>query len=248
MKVFHPAQASDCTGEWSTQRADQLADLLKRVTCKVARSHRERDAIFKLRYRSYFRAGTISENSFERYIEAADHARNSHLIGLYVDRKLVSSLRVQISSAITRKFASLELFPHILEPFLEGNRTVVDMSCVATDGVLARSWSYNLLPYVVLRSWIIAAEHFKADYIAAAAQPQHQIFYTRALGCKLHPEVRPEAHRLTSSGLITLNFAHSAKRLYESLPFLRSTPYERQQLFERDGNLSRATGERPSIS
>jgi len=248
MKVLQPNQVSNHSGAWSIQRTAQLVDFSNRVTCKIARNHLERNAIFKLRYRSYLRAGIISDNFFERHIEAADHMRNSYLMGLYVDRKLVSSLRVQIGSATTPNFSLYELFPHLLEPLLRSNKTIVEMSCVATDGELAQSQSYDLLPYVVLRSWIIAAEHFNADYIAAAVQPQHQIFYTRALGCDLHPEVRPEAHRLASLNLITLNFAQSAKRLYENLPFLRSTPYEGQQLFERDGNLSMATAQRPSIS
>ena len=246
MKVLQPNQVSDHPGAWSIQRTAQLVDFSNRVTSKIARNHLERNAIFKLRYRSYLRAGIIFENFFERHIEAADYMRHSYLIGLYVDRKLVSSLRVQIGSATTPNFSPYELFPHVLEPLLRGNKTIVDMSCVATDGELAQSQSYDLLPYVVLRSWIIAAEHFNADYIAAAVQPKHQIFYTRALGCDQHSEVKP--HRLTSVGLVTLDFANSAERVYENLPFLRSAPHERQQLFEGDGNLSRATGQRPSIS
>ena len=246
MKVLHPNQASDHPAAWSIQCTTRLVDFSNRVTCKIARNHLERNAIFKLRYRSYLRAGIISENFFERHIEAADHMRNSYLMGLYVDRKLVSSFRVQIGSATTPNFSLYELFPHVLEPLLRSNKTIVDMSCVATDGELGRSQSYDLLPYVVLRSWIIAAEHFNADYIAAAVQPKHQIFYTRALGCDQHSEVKP--HRLTSVGLVTLDFANSAKRLHKNLPFLRSTPYERQQLFEGDGNLSMATAQRPSIS
>jgi hypothetical protein len=246
MKVLHATQASNHPSWWSSQRAAQLLDFSNRVTCKIARNHLERNAICKLRYRSYLRAGIIPENFFERHIEAADHMRNSYLIGLYVDRKLVSSLRVQIGSATKPNFSSYELFPDVLAPLLRGNKTVVDMSCVATDGELAQSWSYYLLPYVVLRSWIIAAEHFNADYIAGAVQPQHQIFCGRAFGCDLRSEVKQ--HGFTSVGLITLDFANSAKRVYENLQFLRSTPYERQQLFEGDRDLSMATGKRPSIS
>jgi hypothetical protein len=241
MNVLHLNQASDHPGVWSVQRTAELLDFSNRVTCKVARSHLERNAIFKLRYRSYFRAGIISDNFFERHIETADHMRNSHLIGLYVDRKLVGSLRVQIGSATTPNFSSYELFPHVFEPLLRGNKTVVDMSCVATDGELARSSSYDLLPYVVLRSWIIAAEHFNADYIAAAVQPQHQIFYTRAFGCDLHSEVKP--HHLTSVGLITLDFANSAKCVYENLPVLRSTPSERHALFEHSAIAPKTIGQ-----
>src|ERR1700733_8200440 len=145
MKVLHPHPASDHPAAWSIQRTTQLSDFSKRVTCKLARSYVERDAIFKLRYRSYFRAGLISQNSFGRHIEPADHAANAYLMGLYVDRRLVSSLRLQVGSATTPNFSSLELFPPPFEPILRDNKTVVDMGGVAGDGQLARS--YVWLPF-----------------------------------------------------------------------------------------------------
>lgn len=228
----------------SAPRAAQLYHFSKRVTCRLAVSHVERDAIFKLRYRSYLRAGLISQNSFGRYLEHADHAANTCLMGLYVERKLVSSLRLQMGSPITPSFSSLEHFPNVLEPLQRSNKTVVDLSCVATDGELARQ--YVWLPYVILRCWIVAAEYFDADYIAAAVRPQHQVFYKRALDCELHSELRPLPHQFTSVGLVTFNFAKSAKHLYENLPFLRSTPSERQELFEPDTTPFKATGLYPS--
>ena len=133
-----------------------------------------------------------------RHIEPADHLANAYLMGLYVDRRLVSSLRLQIGCATTPNFSSLELFPNILERLLRSNKTVVDMGCVATDGDIARP--YVWLPYLILRSWIIAAEHFHADYIAAAMRPQHQLFYKRALNCEVHSELRLLPHHLTSVG------------------------------------------------
>ena len=245
MKVLHPHPASDHPAAWSIQRTTQLLDFSERVTGKLARSYVERDAIFKLRYRSYFRAGLISENSFGRYIEPADHVANAYLMGLYVDRRLVSSLRLQIGTLTTPICSSLELFPNVLEPLLRSNNIVVEMSCVATDGGLARS--YVWLPYLILRSWIVAAEHFHANYIAAAVQPQHQLFYKRALDCEVHSELRLTPHHLASFGLVTLNFATSAKRLYENLPFLRSTLSERHELFEPDTTSFNATGQHPSV-
>jgi hypothetical protein len=47
---------------------------------------------------------------------------------------------------------------------------------------------------------------------------------------------------------VILNFASSAKCLYENLPFLRSTPSERQQLFERDTMPSKIIGLHPLLS
>ena len=116
----------------------------------------------------------------------------------------------------------------------------------ATDGDITRSHVW--LPYLILRSWIIAADHFQADYIAAPMRPQHQLFYKRILNCELYSELRQPLHQLATVGLVTLNFATSAERLYKNLPFLRSTPSERQQLFEHDRTPSRATGQYPSVS
>ena len=118
----------------SIQRIAQLSEFSKRVACRLARSYAERDVIFKLRYQSCLRAGLISENSFGRYIEPADHAANTYLMGLYIDRRLVSSLRLQIGTLTTPICSSLELFPNVLEPLLRSNNIVVEMSCVATDG------------------------------------------------------------------------------------------------------------------
>jgi hypothetical protein len=237
---------SDHPAALSIRRIVELSNFANRVTCRLASSFIERDAIFKLRYQSYLRAELISQNSFGRYIEPADHAANAYLMGLYIERRLVSSLRLQIGSLATPNFSSLELFPHFLEPILRNDKTVIDMSCVATAEELARP--YLWLPYLILRSWIIAAEYFHADYIAAAVRPQHQVFYQRVLNCELHSELRPPPHRLASVGLVSLNFATSAKRLYENLPFLRSTPSERQQLFERDTTPAKVTGLHPSVS
>jgi hypothetical protein len=145
MDVIKPDAASDNPSALSIRRIGQLSDFSKRVTCRLARSYAERDAIFKLRYQAYLRAGSISQNSFGRHIEPADHAANAYLMGLYVDRRLVSSLRLQVGSATTPNFSSLELFPHAFEPILRDNKTVVDMGGVAGDGQLARS--YVWLPF-----------------------------------------------------------------------------------------------------
>ena len=245
MKVHKPDAASDHPAASSIQRMAELSNFAKRVTCRLARGYVERDAIFKLRYQAYLRAGLVSQNSFGRHIESADHAANAYLMGLYIDHRLVSSLRLQIGSAATPNFPSLEFFPHVLEPILRSDKTIIDMSCVATDGELARR--YVLMPYLILRSWIMVAEHFHADYIAASMRPQHQRFYERVLNSGLHSELRLPPRHLTGVSLVIIDFARSANHLYENLPFLRSTPSERQQMFEFDTPPSRSTGQHPSV-
>jgi hypothetical protein len=230
--AHNPDKASDDpAAPLSVRRAARLSYFSKSVTYRLATSHIERDAIFKLRYQSYLLTGLISQNSFERHIETADHAANSYLIGLYAGCRLVSSLRLQIGTTKTPELSSLELFPHVLKPLLRSDRTVVDMGCVAADGGL--SGVHVWLPYIVLRPWTMAAEHFHANYIVAAIPPEHRPFYQRALGCELHSGLQPAPNHTGCLGLVTLDFTTSARPLYQNLPFLRSTPAERERLFGR---------------
>jgi hypothetical protein len=230
----------------SVHRLAQLSDFSERVTGRLARSYPERDAIFKLRYQSYLHAALIPQNAFGRYIEPSDHADNSYLMGLYVDRRLIGCLRLQVGRATSSGVSALEPFPHVLRPLLRGGKTLVHMSCIASHTELARS--YVWLPYVILRAWIVAAEHFQADYIAATVAPQHRLFYRRVLGCDVHAGNRPHPHHLAPMGLVTLDFAASAGRIYENLPFLRSTRSERQRLFVPETNPSRAAALNPLVS
>jgi len=212
-----------------SNRGIQLSHFSERIVSRRAGSYAERDAIFKLRYQSYLRAKLIPPNAFGRYLEPSDHAEGSCLIGLHADHILVAALRLQVGGAAAADFARPELFPDVLRPLLRSNKTLVHMSCVATNAELA--CSYVWLPYFILRCWIVAAEHFGADYIAAAVRPQHQLFYRRVLGCDVRPQSRPQPRHLPPVGLVTLDFAASAQRLYQNLPFLRSTRSERLQLF-----------------
>ena len=233
-------------GEWGVTRIRRRIILRRRCQFAAPPSYRISQNVFRTGspqatlsgtpfsssgYQSYLLTGLISKNSFGRYIETADHATNSYLIGLYVGCKLVSSLRLQIGSTTTPNFSSLHLFPHVLKALLEGNRTILDMGCVAADG--GQSGLYVWLPYLALRPWIMAAEYFHADYIVAATRPEYQPFYQRALGCEVHSDLRQAPHHTGRVALVTLDFATSANGLYQNLPFLRSTPAERQQLFER---------------
>jgi hypothetical protein len=236
MKVREP----NMTASEDSTRDAQLSHFSKRVTYKLARSYVERDAIFKLRYQCYLRAGLISKNSFGRYFEAADHASNAYLIGFYVGRRLISSLRLQIGSPATSNLSSLKIFPKVLQPILERNCSIIDMSCVATDRGL--SDLHIWLPYLTLRPWIAAAEHFNADHIVTMARPQHRPFYEHVLGFKAYSHVRRRPGHLGSVALFGLNFVTSATCLYDNYPFLLSTPAERRQLFEPDAAAARASG------
>jgi hypothetical protein len=234
-------QRTDLSSDHSasaSNRGAELSHFSERVVGRRATGYAERDAIYKFRYQSYLRAELIRPNAFARYIEPSDHAAGAYLIGLHADRRLVAALRLQVGGAAVPDSSPPELFPEALRPLLRSNKTVVHMGCVATNA----EWGPSLvwLPYFILRCWIVAAEHFGADYIAAAVRPQHQLFYRRVLGCDLHPQSRPQPRHLAPVGLVTLDFAVSARRLHQNLPFLRSTGAERRQLFGPETTAARS--------
>ncbi len=220
-----------------SDRSLQLSNFSERIIGRRAKSYAERDAIFRLRYQSYLRAKLIPANAFGRYLEPSDHAQGTYLIGLHADRRLLAALRLQVGGAPAADVAPAELLPDALRPLLRSNKTVVHMSCVATDAELASSFVW--LPYFILRCWVAAAAHFEADYIAATVRPQHQLFYRRVLGCELRAQIRPLPRHLAPVGLVTLDFAASARSLYQNLPFLHSTISEQVQLFGAETAVAR---------
>ena len=80
MEVHKPDATSADPAALSIRSTVELSNFARRVTCTLASRYVERDAIFKLRYQAYLRAGLVSENSFGRHIEPADHAANAHLM------------------------------------------------------------------------------------------------------------------------------------------------------------------------
>ena len=58
---MHKPETSDHPAALSIRRSAELSNFTKRVTCKLASRYVERDAIFKLRYQSYLRAGLVSK-------------------------------------------------------------------------------------------------------------------------------------------------------------------------------------------
>jgi hypothetical protein len=60
----------------------QVAALSTRIDCRRADNSEERQAIFRLRYQAYLRAGAIPANPLETFTDTDDH-ENGYLFGLF---------------------------------------------------------------------------------------------------------------------------------------------------------------------
>jgi hypothetical protein len=206
--------------------------LLTRIDCRLATSVKEREAIFRLRYEAGMRDRTIYQRSSPNFSDYYDDAGNAYLLGLYIDDGLASSIRFHIGSKEQRRFPSLDLFPDSLKSELELGHVIIDCTRFVSDEHL--SLLNRELPYATLRFCVLAAEHFKADYLITAVSPAHQAFYRRAFNYRPASEARLHPHLATYVRLMTMDYKGAADALYRRYPFFRSTPGERRKLFGYD--------------
>jgi hypothetical protein len=173
------------------------------------------------------REGAISPNSSEVFSDPYDETDNAYLLGVYIDGELASSIRLHVASREHPDFPSLEVSPDLLQPKLDADKVLVDSTHLVSDEGLSRL--YRGLPYATLRLCVLAAEHFRVDYLLAPVRAEHQAFYRRAFNCQLI--IYP--HLAKPLGVMMVHYPTAADQLYRRYPFFRSTVFERRKLFER---------------
>jgi len=220
---------------------DRIAKLLAKVDYRRADSVEEREAIGRLRYEAYLREGAICANSSGTFSDPYDETDNAYLFGLHVDGQLASSLRLHVASKEQPDTPSLEVFPDVLRPLIDAGKILVDSTRFVADERLSRL--YKGLPYVTLRLCMLAAEYFGADHLLAAVRVEHQAFYRRAFNHRVICEPRPYPQLAKPICLMTVHFPTAADRLYRRYPFFRSSPLERQRLFNRQPLVASASHE-----
>jgi len=212
--------------------ADHLVAVSRLVDCRLARTTKDRQAIFELRYQACLREGMISANPFGKFFDRADLEENARLFGLYVDGKLASSLRIHVDSGQYPNCPSFEVFFDVLAPLLETGKIIVDTTRIAVSERLCRL--HPGLAYLNLRPCLLVAEHFHADILLLTVRAEHQPFYRRAFNFQSLCEPRQAPNLIKPVSLMMLNLSHAEERLYQSYPFFRSTAFERKKLFVQD--------------
>jgi hypothetical protein len=208
--------------------ADRLAAVSTLVDCRLAKTTKERQAIFELRYQAYLRERMISANSFKKFFDRADGEQNARLIGLYVGCKLASSLRIHVCSGQYPNSPSFEVFFDVLEPLLDAGTVIVDTTRIVANEHLCRR--HPGLPYLNLRPCLLVAEHFHADILLLTMRAEHQPFYRGAFGFQALCGPRQAPRLIKPVCLMMLNLPGTKEHLYRAYPFFRSTEFDRKKL------------------
>ena len=211
--------------------SDHVTQLLTKVDYRRADSVEEREAAYRLRYKAYLREGTISADSSGTFSDPYNKTDNAYLFGLHIGGQLASSLRLHPASRERPECPSLDVFPEYLQPELDAGKVLIDSTRFVANELLSRL--HRGLPYATLRLCILAAEHFRADYLLAAVRSEHREFYRRAFNLRTICKPRPYPLLAKPISLMRLHFPSAAEELYRRYPFFRSSFCERRRLFER---------------
>lgn len=215
---------------------ERAAQLLKRVNYRRAETDAEKDAILRLRYEAYIREAGTPPNSQRKLFDETEHLENAWSFGLFIDENLVSSLRIHVLSKEHPVSHSTGVFADVLSPHVEAGKVIIDPNRFVADYSSARL--FPELPYLTLRLFYMAAEHFCGELVTATVRAEHQAFYKRAFG--FHP-VCPSRQFPGMTRPITFMLLDVPARRDENFhrhPYLRSTPAERHRLFEGRYDLS----------
>jgi len=193
------------------------------------------DPVYRLRYEAYRREAFVSENPQQIVRDEFDDLPNVQCFGIYIDNRLVSSVRFHLLTRDYRNSLSYSIFSDVLDPLLDAGNVILDPGRFTAD--YESSLAYPALPFLTLRIATIAVQHYAADFVLNAVRSEHGAFYRRVFRSFVMSEAR---HYKGLSFPIVL-YACEIAVMYEDLlrryPFFRSTEQERQSLFGRAGSV-----------
>jgi len=208
---------------------EKVAEVLKTVSYRIARTEEDRDAIFALRYRGYLLDGGIGPNARERFRDPWDETANAIVMGMYFGERLASTVRFHINDAPDARMPAMETFGDVLAPYLASGKLIIDPTRFVIEPEFARMGPD--LPFLTLRMISMAAEHFGAGYVLATVRAEHVVMYRRVIGHKpiSEPRTYPMLARKIACMIVDIDTLRATA--YVRHPFLQSTPEERAAIF-----------------
>jgi len=225
--------ATQTTTGATSRFALTLIDLLDRVQYRRVSTDDQFDPVYRLRYDAYRREEFIPINSQRITRDAFDDAPNCYCFGVYIDDRLVSSIRLHIATTEERTSPSRGIWPDVLDGLLDNGGSYIDPSRFTADH--EASLAFPALPYLTLRMAVMACEQFKARYCISSVRPEHAAFYKRVFGSE---QLAGEGFwgELTFPVCLYASYIPVMyPRVIERFPFFNSTVEERNALFAPNG-------------
>jgi hypothetical protein len=211
--------------------AQKVVDLLERTEYRRCDKGEDLEDIYRLRYKAYRSNDMVPDSETQTIHDELDETPNAYRFGVYVDQRLVSTLRIHHVTRETPWSPSTKAFGDIVMPMLEAGDTFVCPSRFASDPDWTRV--YPQLPYVTLRLATMACFYFKVPYGLSTVREDHAGFYKRVYPSERISEPRAYPGVFNKVVLHRINTMENRELYFQRYPFFRSTPMEQRLLFLR---------------
>jgi hypothetical protein len=185
--------------------------------------------VYRLRYEAYRREEFIPFSPGGVVRDEFDDLPNAFCYGVYIDGKLVSSLRLHHVTREHKTSPSYSVFTDVLDPMLEAGHTFIDPGRFTAD--LEASLAYPALPFLTLRIAVMAVWHFRVKYCLSTVRPEHVAFYRRVFNSSKLAEARYYHGLAFPMEMWACDCPVVYPKLMTRFPFFDSTEEERRRLF-----------------
>lgn len=184
--------------------------------------------IARIRQKAFMLVGLAPEGG-SLLIDELDFKPNAHVLRIYFDQRLVSTIRIHHVTSAQRDSVAVSHFPDIMNPLLDAGRTFIDPVRFAADPEIMRE--YPALPYLTLRIATMATVFFDVDYCLSVIKPNHRAFYKRVFQSIELTEPRYFERYKSNIELHAADAHELSRTLFDRYPFFRSQPHERRMMF-----------------
>ena len=215
--------------------AGSIFSLLDRVEYRRIVEPDDFVEIARLREQAYNSRTFIEADKFGPLVDDYDRMDDCYVIGVYVDEKLVSTVRIHVVSEDHLHGPVASYFPHRARELVADGKRYIDPSRFAADG--QASWDYPLLPFITLRAVSMAHTYFETENIAKVVRADTASFYKRSFGSVEVEPAQPVAHFAVPLAMLVAPDDEIRHRLNTRYRFFKSLPSEQRMMFAPEADL-----------
>ncbi len=161
---------------------DRVKAIAHRVEYRRMVDFEDREAIYHLRRRAYSKKYANVE---EWAAEAIDdpHVDNSVTIGMFIDGRLVGSVKVTVATLAFPDCQSRTFAPNVVDALLDKGGVYIDPGRLVADPAATRE--FPELPYLLIKIPMLACQYFEAHSCFSLVAANHASFYRRVFKSKM---------------------------------------------------------------
>ncbi len=216
--------------------SSSIFSLLERVEYRRIQSAEDFQVVGNLRNISYQSKQFIDLSSFGALIDEEDFSDYCHVVGVYIDEQLVSTIRLHLVTPDNRNGPTFEYFPDVANKILDSRHSYIDPSRFASDPLML--WQYPTIPLLTLRAAAMASIYFNVDHCMSCVRADSTSFYRRSFGSSELASSRDIAGFTVPLAVMGARIADIRERLETRFPFFKSQPYEQRMMFGKIDDLA----------